>query len=61
MIFKCKGLQSKNLFPAGVPGPPLNVEPLDWDKNFVDLKWDPPASDGGAPVLRYVIERKVKE
>ncbi len=42
-----------------MPGPPLNVEPLDWDKNFVDLKWEPPASTGGAPVLKYIVERKV--
>ena len=42
-----------------VPGPPLNLEPLDWDKNFVDLKWEPPASTGGAPLLKYIVERKV--
>ena len=38
-----------------VPGPPLNVELLDWDKDFVELKWEPPTSDGGAPILKYVI------
>jgi hypothetical protein len=48
------------IFPD-VPGPPLNVELVDWDKSFVDLKWEPPASDGGALILKYIVERKVRK
>jgi hypothetical protein len=33
-------------------------EVTDWDKDHVDLKWKPPATDGGAPVEEYVIEKK---
>ncbi len=53
------GINRHDSLLTDVPGPPLNLEPLDWDKNFVDLKWEPPASTGGAPVLKYIVERKV--
>ena len=46
--------------PWTIPGPPLNVEITDWDKNFAQLTWEPPQSDGGAPVLRYLVECKEK-
>ncbi|XP_055385446.1 twitchin isoform X34 [Condylostylus longicornis] len=42
---------------AGKPGKP-KIE--DWNENMVDLKWDPPKSDGGAPIVGYVIEKKEK-
>ena len=38
-----------------VPGPPLNIEVLDWDKDYVDLTWEAPRTDGGAPILKYII------
>lgn len=38
-----------------VPGPPLNIEVLDWDKDYVDLSWEAPQKDGGAPILKYII------
>ena len=46
--------------PWSFPGPPLNLQISDWDKSFVDLNWQPPEKDGGAPVLRYVVEAKEK-
>lgn len=39
------------------PGKP-NLE--DWDKDHVDISWAPPANDGGAPIEKYVIEKRSK-
>ena len=33
---------------------------LHYDKNSADLKWEPPKSDGGAPIEKYIIEKKEK-
>ena len=40
------------------PGPPRNLEVVDWDQDRVDLKWEAPESDGGAPITAYVVECK---
>ncbi len=45
---------------ADPPGKPGTPEILDWDKDMVQLKWDPPASDGGSPISKYMIEMKPK-
>lgn len=31
---------------------------MDWDNTSVDLKWEAPKSDGGAPIEKYVVEKK---
>lgn len=36
------------------------MEATDWDKDHVDLKWEPPKNDGGAPVTGYLVEKKDK-
>ena len=46
--------------PWDLPGPPLDIEILDWDRCFVDLTWKPPLSDGGAEITNYVVECKEK-
>ena len=46
--------------PWQVPGPPLDLEVEDWDQKHVDLKWKPPLSDGGAMIMRYLVECKDK-
>ena len=37
------------------PGTPMVA---DSDKTFIKLKWDTPASDGGAPIKGYYVEKK---
>ncbi|KAG8335958.1 myosin light chain kinase activity protein [Homalodisca vitripennis] len=46
--------------PFDEPGKPGNLKATDWDKDHVDLKWDPPKEDGGSPITGYVVEVKDK-
>ena len=49
---------AKNPFEAASsPGKP---DIVDYDNERVDLKWTPPASDGGRPITAYIIEAKEK-
>lgn len=51
-------IHAKNPYDAaGKPGTPVLD---DWDADRVDLKWDAPKNDGGAPITGYVIEKKDK-
>ncbi|XP_014665457.1 PREDICTED: twitchin-like isoform X3 [Priapulus caudatus] len=53
-----KGVVAKN--PYDEPGQPGTPEVTDWDIDHIDIKWAPPANDGGAPIEKYVIEMKDK-
>lgn len=46
--------------PFDEPGKPGTPEPVDWDKDRVDLVWRPPLNDGGSPITGYVIEKREK-
>ncbi|CAJ0936429.1 unnamed protein product, partial [Mesorhabditis belari] len=46
--------------PFDEPDPPTDVTPVDWDKDHVDLAWKAPANDGGAPIEKYIVEKKDK-
>ena len=38
------------------------MELCDWDVDHMDLQWGFPPSDGGAPILHYLVEmRNIKE
>lgn len=47
------------LFPhTAVPGKPGVPDIVDWDVDRVDLKWEAPKDNGGAPITKYIIEKK---
>lgn len=54
----CQPVIAKDPFDiAGKPGTP---ELVDWNKDHVNLQWDPPKDDGGAAIEKYVIEKKME-
>lgn len=46
-------------FHPGPPAPPTNLKVLDSTKSSVTLGWTKPVSDGGAPLIGYVVELRV--
>ncbi|KAK6047922.1 fibronectin type III domain protein [Cooperia oncophora] len=46
--------------PYDEPGKPHTPEVTDWDADRVSLEWQPPDSDGGAPITQYIIEKRGK-
>ena len=50
-------LNLEKLEKAAAPGTP---EIVDYDDQSVDLKWSAPSTDGGAPIEKYIIEKKDK-
>ena len=43
---------------SAVPSPPGAPEVSEIRKNSCQLSWQPPESDGGAPVTGYIVERR---
>jgi len=43
---------------ADAPSSPLNLRGVEVDATYITLSWDAPASDGGAPLSAYVVEKK---
>ncbi|XP_065089532.1 twitchin isoform X13 [Ochlerotatus camptorhynchus] len=46
--------------PFSEPSKPGCPTPTDWGKDFVDLEWTKPKSDGGAPITEYIIQKRDK-
>ena len=46
--------------PFKLPGRPGKPFADDWDVDRIDLKWDPPRSDGGSAIKLWIIEKKTK-
>lgn len=46
--------------PFDPPSKPNRPELTDWGKDFVDLKWSPPKSDGGLPIEKYIVQKREK-
>ena len=44
--------------PFNKPAPPGTPKIEDFDKNWVELTWEPPFSDGGSRILGYTVEYK---
>jgi len=40
------------------PSPPRNFHVTSFDKDFVDLKWEVPETDGGEPITEYLVEKR---
>ena len=55
-----KSLNYVFFFAADEPGKPGTPEITDYDRDFVDLKWRPPESDGGSPIKEYIVQRRDK-
>lgn len=50
--------EAKN--PFDEPDKPGVPEITDYDKDFVELKWEKPENDGGSPITGYIIEKRDK-
>ncbi|KAI3379405.1 hypothetical protein SNEBB_010472 [Seison nebaliae] len=48
--------EAKNPFVE--PDAPMTPECIGRDRSFIEVSWDPPRNDGGAPIKGYVIERR---
>lgn len=48
------------MYVLDVPGKPGTPEIENWDVDRVELKWEPPKNNGGAPITGYIIEKKEK-
>lgn len=44
--------------PWDEPGKPGRPEITDYDADRIDLAWEPPSKDGGAPIEEYIVEMR---
>ncbi|CAF0846330.1 unnamed protein product [Brachionus calyciflorus] len=52
------GTVAKN--PFDEPSAPGSIDILDWDADRIELEWKAPENDGGAPIEKYLIEKREK-
>lgn len=46
--------------PFSVPDKPGAPVPVDWGKDFVELEWQKPENDNGAPIDKYILQMRDK-
>lgn len=46
--------------PFDEPNKPGTPEVTDYDNQSISLKWAAPNNDGGAPIQKYIIEKRIK-
>lgn len=42
------------------PEAPERPNVMDWGEDFVEIEWTKPKSDGGSPILEYIVQKKEK-
>lgn len=57
MLYKEKQL-IKGFSSIGLPGQCKSISPSEVTKNSCKISWEPPESDGGSPILHYILERR---
>lgn len=58
-MFKfCLDFYLNFVYVSDEPSKPGKPEITDYDNESVTLKWTAPKSDGGAPIEKYIIEKK---
>lgn len=53
-----RSIIAKNEFDE--PDAPGKPKVTDWDRDHIDLEWEPPKNDGGSPITGYIIQKKEK-
>jgi len=46
------------MYATDVPGRPGRPEAVDTDKDHIKIKWKPPISNGGSPIIGYDVEKR---
>ncbi len=41
-----------------MPGAPRNLTVKEVNKDYITVAWEAPESDGGTPVIQYIVEKK---
>lgn len=63
-LFGCVGLFVATIVfaadPFEEPSPPGTPVLVDWGKDYCEIEFTPPASDGGSPIRYYIVEGRDK-